>query len=369
MNKEESKKTRPRVVIALLLINAALVGYVTVSSAGNKIAEEEQRAVDDAPFLKWYYNIDKNRVALGGYDPVSYHLANGPEEGKRELSVSYEGVGYRFANKENLERFEDAPEKYVPAYGGWCAFLMSRSVKKNGQPPLRFPSSPTNYVIENGRLYLFANLRNVDVKKAWQQQKDSRIKAADHFWKSRIKLANSVGAKPEGLHARARMETLQFNFFVGDWTSQYKTRVSRESELYGPAVTGSWKAWYGWDGFAIYDDWKQVGVLAGNSGPAIRSYDPLNDQWVMHFIPINAPVESVWQMTGKFDENGELHGEMELTDLQGNKFVQRIHFVNIKPDSFSWRSDRSYDGGKSWIKNWGVGENRRVKQTSSASDE
>ena len=365
MQKEKSRKKPLRFVAVILLFNTALVGYVTVSAAGYRAGSASQSKVDDGPFLKWYYNVDKDQVALGGYDPVSYHESAGPVKGKSELSTSMDGVKYYFANEKNQATFKEATKKYTPAYGGWCAFLMSRSVKDNGQPPLRFPSSPTNYAIEDGRLYLFANLRNADVKKLWQQQKESRIKNADQFWHSRIELAESVGEKPDGLHPRARMETLQFNFFVGEWSSRYKTRVSREGDLYGPSVAGTWKAWYGWDGFAIYDDWKQVGALAGNSGPAIRSYDPITEKWVMHFIPINAPLSSVWQMTGTFDDQGELHGEMELTDLQGNKFLQRIHFVDITPDSFSWRSDRSYDGGKTWIKNWGVGENKRVKQNQS----
>ena len=79
----------------------------------------------------------------------------------------------------------------------------------------------------------------------------------------------------------------------------------------------------------------------------------------MHYIPINAPLSAVWAMEGTFDENGELHASMRASDPSG-EFLQRVHFIDISEDHFSWRSDRSYDNGKTWIINWGMGENYRV---------
>ncbi len=321
---------------------------------------QQDKDEDKDKFLNWYYNVDKNRVAINGYDLVSYHHNAKPVKGDARQQVTYEGIVYRFANDANKKKFAANPKKYLPQFGGWCAFLMGVD-GKNGPPPRRFPPNPTHFKIVDGKLYLFLRRPNVDGKKRWEANAETMIKNANAFWASRIQIGKKYGAKPAGLHPLARMETLQFQFFIGQWKSKYKVRLSTTQPGYSPEIQGMWKAWYGWDGFAIYDDWKQVGAIGGNSGPAIRSYDPINQKWVMHYIPINAPIETVWAMTGKFDEKGELHGEMKGSDGRGNKFLQRIHFINISADHFSWRSDRSYDGGKTWIKDWGVGENYRVK--------
>ena len=71
--------------------------------------------------------------------------------------------------------FDKAPEKYLPAYGGWCAFGMSVEDK--------FPVDPTNFKIVDGRLHVFLKNKNVDARKLWNQGRAKELTAmADAHW-------------------------------------------------------------------------------------------------------------------------------------------------------------------------------------------
>lgn len=89
-------------------------------------------------------------VALSGFDAVSYFIGDGvPQKGLAAHSVRYQGYDYRFASAENAETFATDPARYVPAYGGHCAWGMARGYLA--------PGDPTAYRIVDGRLYLNYN--------------------------------------------------------------------------------------------------------------------------------------------------------------------------------------------------------------------
>ncbi len=312
----------------------------------------------EAPFLRWHWFVDDDRVALAGYDPVAYHLLDEAVPGDPELELEHRGVRYRFVDPEHRDRFAQEPESYLPAHGGWCSWALSQDASTTGAAPQRLAPDPTHFQRIDGRIHLFARGPGFDGKRSWESAPQATRERADAFWASREALAARIGPLPEGMNAAAPMETAQFDFFIGTWNSDYQVRVSPESP--GKVrLQGLWTARYGWQGYAIYDDWVQVGAPPNTSGPAIRSFDPLRREWVMHYIPINAPLRAVWRMTGRFDDAGELHGELALTDAQGRPFLQRIHFRDIGPDRFTWSCDRSYDDGETWLIDFGVGQNTR----------
>ena len=72
-------------------------------------------------------NVDKNKLAIQGYDPVAFFTENKAIKGKPEFKSAYEGAIYLFASAENKELFEKEPTKYRPAFGGFCAFGISRN--------------------------------------------------------------------------------------------------------------------------------------------------------------------------------------------------------------------------------------------------
>lgn len=110
-------------------------------------------------------------VADQGYDLVSYHQQGGPVRGNGDYPVYYKGSAYIFANSENKNAFKDNPEKYLPAYGGYCAFGVSVGKK--------FISDPLAWKIVDGKLYLNLNQR---VSKIWSKDIPGYIKKADLQW-------------------------------------------------------------------------------------------------------------------------------------------------------------------------------------------
>lgn len=120
-----------------------------------------------------HYNLD-NGLAIEGYDPVSYFDGK-PAEGKNNLTYSYKGVIYRFANQENLAKFKSAPEKYEPAYGGWCAYAMG----ENGE---KVKVDPETYKIVSGKLYLFYNFWANNTLEKWNKNEPKLKEAGDRNW-------------------------------------------------------------------------------------------------------------------------------------------------------------------------------------------
>jgi YHS domain-containing protein len=70
-------------------------------------------------------NVDSDGVALEGHDVVAYFTEHHPVRGKPEFASNYNGAVYHFATQENRVTFESAPEKYAPAFGGFCGYAAS----------------------------------------------------------------------------------------------------------------------------------------------------------------------------------------------------------------------------------------------------
>lgn len=72
-------------------------------------------------------NLDKTGVAIQGYDPVAFFTDGKPVKGKSEFVVRHAGATYLFASKEHRDSFKADPAKYEPAFGGYCAYGVSRN--------------------------------------------------------------------------------------------------------------------------------------------------------------------------------------------------------------------------------------------------
>src|SRR5215468_6215623 len=91
-------------------------------------------------------NVDKNNLAIQGYDPVGFFNENKPVKGKPEFKSVRQRVTYYFASAENKARFDKEPDKFEPAFGGFCAYGVSRNKLVE--------IDPEAYQILNGRLLL-----------------------------------------------------------------------------------------------------------------------------------------------------------------------------------------------------------------------
>lgn len=124
-----------------------------------------------------HYNIKKN-VAIDGYDPVSY-FDNRPQEGKSSITETYKGITYLFTNGANREKFKSNPEKYEPAYGGWCAYAM-------GETGDKVKIDPETFKVIEGKVYLFYNFWGNNTLKDWNKNEKPLKTKADQNWKKFI---------------------------------------------------------------------------------------------------------------------------------------------------------------------------------------
>jgi YHS domain-containing protein len=72
-------------------------------------------------------NLDKHNLAIQGYDPVAFFTDNKPVKGKAEFKSTWSGATYYFASAEHKAQFDKEPAKYEPAFGGYCAYGVSRN--------------------------------------------------------------------------------------------------------------------------------------------------------------------------------------------------------------------------------------------------
>lgn len=137
-------------------------------------------ATKDRPSLD-EYDLGKKNLALEGYDPVAYFPEGGgkPKEGSKKITTKYRGVVYRFVSEKNRTTFLANPERYEPAYGGWCAWAMADGKGSKTEP------DPESFTIEDGRLYVFYDGFWGDTRKQWRKKGGApKLKAkSDTNWK------------------------------------------------------------------------------------------------------------------------------------------------------------------------------------------
>lgn len=126
-------------------------------------------------FAQQDYNT-KNGIMANGYDVVAY-FNNKAAKGNKKISTTYDGVKFLFSTKENLEKFKNEPKKYVPQYGGYCAYAIGKSAEK-------VSINPKTFEIRDGKLYLFYNAWGTNTLKMWTEENPKKLqKQADVNWK------------------------------------------------------------------------------------------------------------------------------------------------------------------------------------------
>jgi YHS domain-containing protein len=76
---------------------------------------------------KTLLNLDRASVALQGYDPVAFFTESKPVKGSDQFVSRHGGAIYKFASAEHKAAFVKEPAKYEPAFGGYCAYGVSRN--------------------------------------------------------------------------------------------------------------------------------------------------------------------------------------------------------------------------------------------------
>jgi len=109
--------------------------------------------------------------AIKGYDPVAFFKEAKPVKGADSLSYTYNDAIWLFSSSENLAAFKNSPEKYIPQYGGYCAYGMADGHKA--------PTQTDTWTIVDSKLYFNYNTK---VKDMWLKQQAAFIEKADTNW-------------------------------------------------------------------------------------------------------------------------------------------------------------------------------------------
>ncbi|WP_422369469.1 YHS domain-containing (seleno)protein [Pelagibius sp.] len=141
------------------LLAASMLGFTATAQAADELNVVPGYSIAGAP------------LALHGYDPVAYFTKGAPMRGSDSLVHIHEGAAYRFASQAHLDSFKQDPDRYVPQYGGFCAYGVSVGKKFDGDPRL--------WKIEDGKLYL--NL-NEEIYATFLEDLDDNIEKAEDNW-------------------------------------------------------------------------------------------------------------------------------------------------------------------------------------------
>jgi YHS domain-containing protein len=116
-------------------------------------------------------NVDSNAVILKGYDPVAYFTRHQAVKGNPTIQTRFGGAIYDFASVANKVAFSKNPSKYVPQYGSFCAYHLTKGQLKD--------SDPTAFLIYKGKLYFCSA---ADTAKEFRSNIDQNIRKADDYW-------------------------------------------------------------------------------------------------------------------------------------------------------------------------------------------
>ena len=126
-----------------------------------------------------HFNLNSQKLAISGYDATTYFTHESPKKGNKKWQVVHNGAVYHFFSSDNQKKFKDNPAKYLPKYGGWCAY----AIGKNGA---KVSVDPESYLIDNGALYLFYKSFFNDTRKKWLNNRFNLKSNADKHWKKII---------------------------------------------------------------------------------------------------------------------------------------------------------------------------------------
>ncbi len=95
---------------------------------------------------------------IDGYSPVSYFTEKKAERGSADYSVTHKGKLYYLTSAEQVEIFNQNPDKYRPRYD-LCPYSLTLGKK--------VPLDPTNFKVVGNTLLLFHKSDTVDGRALW----------------------------------------------------------------------------------------------------------------------------------------------------------------------------------------------------------
>lgn len=162
---------RPLVAAALSLGLFALAGCGAMSAQNPSSTLKPVNAVEIPPDA---------RVMLKGADVVAYFTQNAYVQGNPSFKSTYEGVSFYFASAEHKAAFDQAPARYLPQYGGYCANGVVYGIPWGGDAD--------TWKLIHGKLYIFGGQGSKD---GFELDEKANLALAEKYWNEEVKGSNS----------------------------------------------------------------------------------------------------------------------------------------------------------------------------------
>lgn len=122
-----------------------------------------------------YQGASGQDAAANGHDVVAY-FAGTANSGNPEISITHNGAKYLFTTIQNRDTFLANPEKFLPAFGGHCAWAASQGRKAGPDPKV--------FRVDDGILYLNCSKQ---AEENWLAGQPETMKAATAWWAEQTK--------------------------------------------------------------------------------------------------------------------------------------------------------------------------------------
>lgn len=125
------------------------------------------------------WNVNEHSVAIDGYDVVAYFDKHEAIRGSSDFQAAHDGATFYFENDSHRQAFLAGPSKYLPKFGGWCAFAV-------GAKKAKVKADPRTFKIYHGELLLFFNDyyegKPFNTIVPWNQDEQAMYATAETSW-------------------------------------------------------------------------------------------------------------------------------------------------------------------------------------------
>jgi YHS domain-containing protein len=158
-------------VLAVIAATLALAGCAGISAQNPSGNYRPVNATPDAQGAA---------LMLKGFDVVAYHTEGKEAMGSADFRSVYEGTTFQFKSAQHKALFDANPQKYLPAFGGYCANGLAYGIPWGGDAD--------TWKMIDGRVVIFGGAGSRD---AFLLDEKANLALAEKYWNEEVKGANS----------------------------------------------------------------------------------------------------------------------------------------------------------------------------------
>lgn len=152
-----------------------------------------------------------------------------------------------------------------------------------------------------------------------------------------------------------------FSWFIGEWSIESSMLQDAEKDIWLQEQLYA-DHHYVMGGHLIFEHF--YGTLNGEALEAwsLRKYNAQIERWQQCWIDSSSPMMIHWG--GTFNEAGDQYTGYaarflnDAFEISGEQAAREV-FFNVQADAFSWKYERTADGGKTWTVMWKLEYRRR----------